>query len=117
MYADRLKKGGDNMRTERILYAIIEVIFDGIAILLGLRVVFRFFGANSGTPFISWLYDTTGQLIAPFAGIFPNPRIEGIFLVDISAIVALVVYSVIGYVVLNFLADLRMRAAAREKGK
>ena len=102
------------MRTERIIYAIIEIIFDVIAVLLALRIILRFFGANAATPFVSWLYETTQGLIAPFAGIFPNPRVSGAYVLDIAAVVALVVYAVIGYVILSFLADLRARALARK---
>ncbi len=100
-------------RAEKLIYTIIEVIFSIIELLLAVRILLRFFGANPSTPFVSWLYDTTSGLIAPFAGIFPNPRLEGQFVIEISAVIALVVYAVIGAIILSFLADMASRTAAR----
>lgn len=102
------------MRTFGIIHTIIEVIFDIIAVLLALRILFRFFGASEGNVIVDWLYDTTGQLIAPFTGIFPNPTLEGAFVIDVAAVIALIVYSVIGFVILSFISDLRYRAAERD---
>lgn len=100
------------MRTERVIYTILEVIFDAIAILIALRVLFRFLGANPSTPIVNWLYEVTGSLIAPFSGIFPNPRLSGFFVIDVAAIIALIVYSLIAYVVLGLISDFSARYVA-----
>jgi uncharacterized protein YggT (Ycf19 family) len=102
------------LRTSGIIFTVIEIIFDVIAILLAVRILLRFFGANSSNMLVAWLYDTTGQLTAPFAGIFPNAHVSGFFVVDIAAIIALIVYSFIGYVLLNFVSDMRYKASERE---
>lgn len=104
------------MRTEKVIYTILEVIFDVIAILLAFRILLRFLGANPSTPVVNWLYDTTGSLIAPFAGIFPNGKISGFFTLDIAAIIALVVYSLIAYVVLGLISDFSARYVAHRHG-
>lgn len=100
------------MRTERVIYTILEVIFDVIAILLGFRILLRFLGANANTPIVNWIYDTTNSLIAPFAGIFPSPQVSGFFTIDVAAIIALVVYSLVGYAVLSLIADFSDRYVA-----
>lgn len=97
------------MRTEGIIYTVLEIIFDVIAILLAFRILLKFLGANESTPIVAWLYDTTGSLIAPFAGIFPNGKISGVFTIDVAAIIALIVYSLIAYVVLGLIADFSAR--------
>ncbi len=97
------------MRTEKVIYTILEVIFDAIAILLAFRVLLKFLGANPKTPIVNWLYEVTGSLIAPFAGIFPNPKLSGFFTIDVAAIIALIVYSLIAYVVLGLIADFSAR--------
>jgi hypothetical protein len=102
------------MRTGRIVITLIELIFDAIAILLGLRILLRFLGANPSTPFVNWIYETTGSLIFPFAGIFPNPRLSGSFVIDVAAIIALVIYSLIGYIVLGLIADFGARILAHD---
>ena len=100
------------MRTEKVVYTILEIIFDVIAILLALRVLLKFLGANASTPIVNWLYATTDSLIAPFAGIFPNPRLSGFFVIDVAAIIALIIYSLIAYVVLALIADFSARYVA-----
>lgn len=97
------------MRSARLFFTITEVIFNAIALLLGLRILLKFFGANTNTPFVNWTYETTQPLLAPFLGIFPNPRLTGGFLIEVSAIFALVVYMMLGYVVLSVVESLQSR--------
>ncbi|MFS8159161.1 MAG: YggT family protein, partial [Candidatus Roizmanbacteria bacterium] len=79
---------------------------------LALRILLKFLGANPTTPIVNWLYETTGSLIAPFSGIFPNPKLSGFFTIDVAAIIALVVYSLIAYVVLGLISDFSARYVA-----
>lgn len=80
---------------------IIYAIGGFIEILLGLRLIFKMIGANPAAPFVSWVYDWTNPLVAPFAGIFgqhsttggPGVVTTGVF--DWTALVALVVYALI----------------------
>jgi len=96
------------MRADIILYRVVEIIFDAIALLIGVRILLTFFNANSATPIVNWLYDISAPLVAPFAGMFPNATV-GTFVIEISSIIALVVYSLIGYVVLTAIASLTDR--------
>lgn len=50
--------------------AIVYVIFGLLELLVGLRFLFELLGANPGSPFVMWLYNFSGALVAPFAGIF-----------------------------------------------
>lgn len=83
-----------------------------INILLLLRIVFYLFGARS-VGFTELLYNSTNIFVAPFRGIFSNPSIEGSYF-DASALIAIIVYTVIGWLVVR-LIDLATRPANSEK--
>lgn len=84
-------------------------IFVGLAlVLLLLRVLFRLFHANPGAAFVNWIYDTSDVLIAPFRGIFPSATIEPGYTLDITALFAMLMYAVLGFV-LAALLDMLVR--------
>ncbi len=106
------------MGISRVIYFLINLLFAIIGFLLGLRILLRFFGANSETPFVAWVYESSDSLLAPFAGIFPITRIEGGFVIDFPAIFALVVYVFIGYLILEAVSIVAARSEERlEKRK
>ncbi len=83
---------------------LVNVIFSIIELLLGVRILFRLFGANPSTPIVSWLYDATAPLLAPFSGIFPNPSFKGGSILEIQTLIALLVYGFIAYLI-SYLVD------------
>lgn len=101
------------MEISRIIYFLVNFLFAVIGFLLGLRIILRFFGANPNTPFVDWIYESSDSLLAPFAGIFPVTRIEGGFVIDFPAIFAVVVYAFIGYLILEAVAVIAIRAEDR----
>lgn len=85
----------------RILETIISIILGVIEFFLGFRFLFKLFGANSSTPFVRWLYDTTEPLLNPFRNMFPAPKIEGVYVVEFTTLVALLLYMLLGYLILE----------------
>lgn len=83
-----------------IVRTLVSIVVGVIEFLLSLRFVFKFFVVNTGTPFVAWLYGVTAPLVSPFAGIAPNLKLGG-FVVDFATLVALVVYVLIGYLILQ----------------
>ena len=81
--------------TRLIVIRILNTIGFLIGILIGLRIILRFFGANSSAPFVSWLYSVSEGLIIPFRGIFNDINLQGNSVLDISAIVAAVAYIIL----------------------
>ncbi len=76
--------------------------------LIGLRIILKLFGASTQASFVTWVYETTKPLLSPFAGIFPAPVLDGYFVVEFSAIFALIVYAFLAYFIeaaVNFLDD------------
>lgn len=82
---------------ESIFYSLVNTILGIIELLLSVRIILRFFNASASSPFVYWIYETTQPLIAPFAGAFPNPRLEGGIIIEFSALFALLFYAFIGY--------------------
>lgn len=101
------------MNISRIILILVNFVFTIIGLLLGLRIILRFFGANANTPFVAWIYESSDSLLAPFAGIFPVTRIDGGFVVDFPAVFALIVYAFIGYLIIETVALLAFRSEER----
>ncbi|MCL6096726.1 MAG: YggT family protein [Patescibacteria group bacterium] len=85
------------MYTARLILLLTDFIFGLIELIIGLRIIFEMFGANPSTPFVSWLYEVSRTLLYPFQGIFPSPVLRGGFVLDMSAVVALLIYALIAY--------------------
>lgn len=65
--------------------------FFGI-ILLSLRVFLLAFSANSTTPFVQFIYRTSGDYLEPFRGIFPVKPVGETGYLDVAAIFAIIMY-------------------------
>ena len=87
---------------------MINIVLGVIEFLLSLRFIFKFFVVNVGTPFVAWVYDVTASLVSPFARILPDLKMGG-FVVDFSTLVALIVYSLVGYLLLRIFSYVEPR--------
>ncbi|MBI4034465.1 YggT family protein [Candidatus Saccharibacteria bacterium] len=97
----------------RFIQAIVD-FFVGVAeIILGLRVIFRLFAANIDNSFVNWIYQTSDVLMAPFRGIFPQVTLTNGHVLDISALFAMLVWAVVGYVVLALIGMLPVPSQRR----
>jgi uncharacterized protein YggT (Ycf19 family) len=83
-----------------IVRTLVNIVFGVIEFLLSLRFIFKFFVVTVGTPFVAWVYGVTAGLVSPFARIIPDLKLGG-FVVDFSILVALIVYVLIGYLILE----------------
>ena len=82
--------------------SIILAIGGFVEALVGLRFLFRLIGVNPASAFVSWVYDWSTPLVAPFAGMFnQNSQVvtgngavtTSVF--DWTALIALVVYGLV----------------------
>lgn len=79
-------------------------IFGLVAILLGLRMILKLFGANSGNGFVDLIYSVSGALTAPFDNIFRVTASEaGKSVFEPSILVAITVYALIAWGVARLL--------------
>ncbi len=59
--------------------------------LIGIRFVFKFLGANPGSPIVRFIYSVSEFLMAPFRFIFPTSQVEGAVF-EWTALVAIIFY-------------------------
>ena len=63
---------------------------------IALRVVFKLIGVNASNSFATLLYSVTDLFVAPFASLTGAPAAGGMVL-EISSIIAMIVYLLIGW--------------------
>lgn len=76
-----------------------EAIVSLVEFLLGLRVILKFLGAFTSAPFVRWVYETTGPLLAPFNNMFPSSPLARGAEIEVSALFALVIYAFAGFLI------------------
>lgn len=97
----------------QILVSLVNFIVGLVELFLGLRIVLKLFGASTAAPFVQWIYETTEPLLAPFAGMFPSPRLSDGFILEFSALFGLMVYAFVGYLLTDLLETLQYQASLR----
>ena len=78
----------------------IYLLFGILEGLLGIRFVLGLLGANPAAGFAQFIYGITGPFIAPFVGLFGQPRFEG-SVFEFNSLVAILVYALIGWVLVK----------------
>lgn len=75
-----------------------------IQALLMLRFIIILFKVNTSNSIISWVMNTSNGFVSPFNGVLSNPNlvING-FVVDLTIIVALFFYLVVGFIAIEIL--------------
>ena len=96
-----------------IVRTLVNIVVGVIEFLLSIRFIFKFFVVNSSTPFVAWLYSTSAGLVSPFARILPDLKLGG-FVIDFSTLIALIVYILIGYLILQIFSYISPRYYRRD---
>ena len=91
---------------------LIGFLFTVVEGLIGLRVVLKLIDANSQNAFASFVYKLTALFVAPFAGLVGNPAVGGNVL-EITSLVALIVYVLIAAVLIRLVWLLFYHPSAR----
>jgi hypothetical protein len=79
-------------KATQLIWLLVALLEIGIA----LRILFKFIGVNATNPFATLLYNTTNLFVAPFASLV-NPLTAGNMVIEISSIIAMIVYLLIGW--------------------
>lgn len=101
----------------RIASGIVSFMLAVVGSLLGLRFILKLFSANADNGFVNWIYETSGEILAPFRGIFTPANLDG-FVIEFTTLFALVVYSLIGllaFYLIDILAPTEETNTARKK--
>lgn len=73
-------------------------------VLLLTRMALRLIAADPASGFVNFIYSSTNVLTAPFLGITAAPQIGDGGIFDVAALVAILVYSFVAWVVVRLLA-------------
>ncbi|MFN8512924.1 MAG: YggT family protein [Thermomicrobiales bacterium] len=83
-----------------------------VGFLLALRIVLKLLAANPDSGFTRFIYGLSGPLVAPFAGIVGTPGADNGAVFEVSTLIALVVYLIVGWGIARLLALLVNRPAS-----
>lgn len=77
--------------------SLIYFLLGVLEVVLGLRFIFRLLGASEVSPFITFLYNVSHPFVAIFNGIFNDQTIGSTGVFEISTILAILIYALIGW--------------------
>lgn len=66
-------------------------------IMLAFRIFMLAFSANASTPFVKFVYETSGDFLDPFRGIFPPRQVSETGYLDVAALFAMIVYGLLAW--------------------
>lgn len=66
-----------------------------LVVLLTFRFILKLIAANPGSDFVSLIYRLTDTLVAPFAGIIQQPALADGAMIDIAALFAMTVFTLV----------------------
>ena len=87
------------LKVGRLVVWAVYALALAMAILLTVAFVLHLAGANPQSSFVEWVYRSTEHAMRPFRGIFPTQDIGGSSVLDLSYLVAAIVYLVIALLV------------------
>jgi hypothetical protein len=95
-----------------VLGRIVLLVFGIIQLLLVLRIVGLLIDAQRANDLVRLIYDASAILVAPFEGIIRTDTVSsGSSVLDVTAIVALIGWTILEFVILAIIGALRRRPA------
>ena len=88
----------------RFIVTIVNLVFGVVEFMLAVRIVLELLGASAAAPFVAWVYIVTAGLATPFSGAFPSWDLGQGYVLDLSAIFAMIGYAIIGWIVVRLLS-------------
>ncbi len=79
------------LRMIQLIWFVVAVV----DVLVGIRFLLELFGASTASPFVTLVYRLTAPPVGPFRNIFPVSG-EGAYQFEPAALVAIVIYPLIG---------------------
>lgn len=95
------------LRDQRGLFGIayiINLLIGLLLTLLGLRFIFRLFGANPNNEIASFVYSTSQPFVEPFFGLFSYQPDLGIGRFEFETLIAIIVYGLLASVIVGAFA-------------
>jgi hypothetical protein len=76
---------------------LINLVIGIIIAFIVLRMILLLFGANQGNALVDLIYGISAVFVAPFYGMFGNTPTFGASVFDVSSLVAIIAYALIGW--------------------
>jgi uncharacterized membrane protein len=92
----------------------IWLVFGVIIGLIALRVVLRLIVANPVNTFADFIYDVTGVFLGPFFGLTGTPTTTDGIALEVSSLIAIVVYALIAWFIVKLIYILFSKTSARK---
>lgn len=89
-----------DISVRRFTVSLLNLFLAIVEGFLGLRFLFKLFGANSGNAFVSWVYDMSAALLEPFRGIFPARVFENQYVLEFSTLFAMLMYGLVALLII-----------------
>lgn len=87
----------------RVLAQILYTILLLIETLISFRFIFKLLRANEKNQIVTWVYELSSIFVRPFEGIIQGNVEIGRFIVDVDAVIALIIYMILAYVVVEIM--------------
>jgi hypothetical protein len=78
------------------LTQMVWLLFGLLEAVIALRVIFKLIGVNAANPFAALIYSVSNPFVAPFASLTGAPA-AGAMVLEITSIIAMLVYLLIGW--------------------
>jgi uncharacterized protein YggT (Ycf19 family) len=84
---------------------LVGILFGVVVTLIAIRFILLLLGANAGNAIVDGIYSFTEIFVAPFRGIFRLDQVSpaGFSVIDFSALVAIIAWSLIALLVIAIL--------------
>ncbi len=90
-------KNQSRANTRYWITTVTYFILGVLEVILFLRLLFRLLGANTDNGFITFLYSLSHIFVGPFNGIFNDQTLGSTGVFEVSTIIAMLVYALIGW--------------------
>ena len=78
---------------------IVYFLFGALQLLLVVRVVLHLIGANAGNGFASFINGLSAPFVVLFASLLQNPVLSTTAVLEITTIIAIIVYAILAWLV------------------
>jgi YggT family protein len=82
---------------------LVSLVIGIIAILIAIRIVLKLLAANTASGFTQFIYNVTGPFVAPFLNIFGTPAGDNGAVFELSSILAIAIYLLVGWLIIKVL--------------
>jgi hypothetical protein len=78
---------------------IVYFLFGALELLLAVRVILHLIGVNAENGFASFIYGLSAPFMALFASLLQNPTLGGASVLEITTIIAMLVWAIVAWLV------------------